>query len=378
LAKIQAEVRLDTFDYRRTCPYGARLRDFYPDEVSTGLSVGDYLKRWHARRSPFRPDGSVVQEAELHPSTWMHDGSVLKRLTPALGALQLGDLTVGRCRDYRKALQDEGLTGKTITNILGVLHKAMADAVEEALIDVNPVPRLSRWARRGQAHRSTADPLTADEVQAFLAEVPAACGDLYRVWFRTGWRPSEIVAVRFEWLDWRRSTVVLRRGRIPRWGGVEAPPKTGEREVDCSYDPEIFAAFERRRRASLTTGHRDYVFTDSEGRPLSQDALHKRVWLPTLRRCGLRPRGQYAIRDTFISLALSAGEDPGWVAQVCGTSEQMIFRHYRKFVPSLRRADGRRIAATLRDSSAYGTRRRRKVVVGNAVAPAQLISSANA
>ena len=23
-------------------------------------------------------------------------------------------------------------------------------------------------------------------------------------------------------------------------------------------------------------------------------------------------------------------EDPGWVARVCGTSEQMIFRHYRK------------------------------------------------
>jgi hypothetical protein len=26
------------------------------------------------------------------------------------------------------------------------------------------------------------------------------------------------------------------------------------------------------------------------------------------------------IRDTFISIALSAGEDRGWVAQVCGTS----------------------------------------------------------
>jgi hypothetical protein len=48
---------------------------------------------------------------------------------------------------------------------------------------------------------------------------------------------------------------------------------------------------------------------------MSQEWLHKRVWKPTLRRAGIAGRGQYAIRDTFISLAFSSGEDPGWVAQ---------------------------------------------------------------
>jgi integrase len=76
---------------------------------------------------------------------------------------------------------------------------------------------------------------------------------------------------------------------------------------------------------------------------LSQEWLHKRVWKPTLRRAGIADRGQYAIRDTFISLALSSGEDPGWVAQVCGTSEQMIFRHYRRWIPGLQVGAGRRI-----------------------------------
>ena len=157
--------------------------------------------------------------------------------------------------------------------------------------------------------RSNSDPLALDEVKAFLETVPALYRDLYLVWFRTGWRPSEILAVRFDWLDIHRQTVMLRLGRIARWGGVEAPPKTGPREVDCRYDPTIFAAFERCRRAALTTGHREYVFTDQAGKPLSQEWLHKRVWLPTLRRCGLHARGQYNIRDTFITNALSAGED---------------------------------------------------------------------
>lgn len=65
-------------------------------------------------------------------------------------------------------------------------------------------------------------------------------------------------------------------------------------------------------------------------------------------------------------MALSAGEDPGWVAQVCGTSERMIFEHYRKFMKNLRREDGRRIAGLYRspvgDGHRMGTEEPKKIV----------------
>jgi integrase len=144
----------------------------------------------------------------------------------------------------------------------------------------------------------------------------------------------------FGWLDFARQTLVLQRARIPRWGGVEAEPKTGRRLVDCSYAPEIFQMLERIRDRQAQAGGEDFVFVDSDRRPLSQEWLNKRIWQPTLRRAGMRERGQYCIRDTFITLSLSAGEDPGWVARVCGTSEQMIFRHYRNWIPGF--ADRRR------------------------------------
>lgn len=167
--------------------------------------------------------------------------------------------------------------------------------------------------------------------------------------YQVGWRPSEILAIRFAWLDFERQTVHLKLGRIARWGGVEAPPKTGERAVDCSYDPAIFKTF--RHLLSRQTGAGEFVFADEDGGAFSQERLHKRVWLPTLRKLGLRERGQYNIRDTFITLALSAGEDPGWVAQVCGTSERMIFDHYRKWMKNLARQDGRRLAGLYRSRS---------------------------
>jgi len=236
----------------------------------------------------------------------------------------------------------------------------------------NPAPKLTR--RRATKIKSIkrSKPLGLDEVVLFLGALPNRVSlrdgafvtgetlhDLYFVWFRTGWRPSEIVAPRFEWLNFTNETVELRLARSPRYGGLEAPPKQGERIVPCSSDPEIFKVFERRRNASLATGSREYVFTDSRGRPLSQDWLHKRIWKPTLRIAGISERDQYSIRDTFITLALSAGEDPGWVAAVCGNSEEMIFKHYRQWMPALDRSDGTRIARAFQDrmGTKMGTKR---------------------
>ena len=263
--------------------------------------------------------------------------------------MRLCEITTAHCNALRRSIIDEGLSGKTASNVLGLLHKALGDAVEEGLIERNPVIRAtSRKVQRSRrSQRLTANPLRPEEVSRFLGQVPEWYRDFYTIWFYTGWRSSEIVAIRFGWLDFRRQTVALKRGRMPRFGGLEAEPKTGPREVDCWYAPQIFAALARLRERAKLIGPEDFVFTNPAGQPLSQEWLHDRIWTPTLAHAGIPYRGQYCIRDTFITLALSSGEDPGWVAQVCGTSEEMIFRHYRRWIPGLRPGAGERISAIL-------------------------------
>jgi integrase len=346
MAVVSAIAR-GSFDYRQHFPRGSRLQLFYPDDLSRDghtTRLGDYLAQWHRTRSPILDDGTVVRDADLHPSTWIHDASTLKSLTKSLGHLRLAEITTAQCNQLRRRLIEDRKSGKTVVNIMGLLHKALSDAVSEGLIERNPILRVTtRRTQRSRRQRVTADPLTPVEVLGFLEQVPREYYDLYAAWFRLGWRSSEIVALRFGWLDRTHQTVKLRSARMPRNGGIEAEPKTGPREVDCSYAPEIFEIFSRIQTKSFAAGPDDFVFRDRLGRPLSQEWLHKRVWKPTLRRADIDQRGQYAIRDTFISLALWSGEDPGWVAQVCGTSEQMIFRHYRRSIPSLRVGAGRRI-----------------------------------
>jgi len=49
----------------------------------------------------------------------MHDESVIRcHLKPAFGELRLNQLTTARCKDFRKKLQDDELSGKTAGNIL--------------------------------------------------------------------------------------------------------------------------------------------------------------------------------------------------------------------------------------------------------------------
>ena len=355
MAAVDAAITQGTFDYRAHFPRGSRLQIFCPDDhVREGAvaNFAEYITSWQRSRSPILADGRIVQNPDIHPSTWIHDATVVRsRFVPAFRHFRLSEVTPAHCSAFRRELLQQGLSGKTVGNIMGLLHKAFADAIEDGLLERNPVLRTSsRGVRRSRRVRVLANPLTAAEVTRFLQCVPPWYADFYTVWFYLGWRSSEIVALRFGWIDFKRRTVKLQRGRIPRMGGLEAEPKTGRREVDCSYAPEIFRAIERQRARVPSTEPEAFVFTNPRGGPLDQEWLNDRIWKPALSGAGISERGQYCIRDTFISLALSWGEDPGWEAQVCGTSEQMIFRHYRKWIPGLQNGAGNKIGSLLRTS----------------------------
>ena len=142
------------------------------------------------------------------------------------------------------------------------------------------------------------------------------------------------------------------RTRIPRWGGVEAAPKTGPRDVDCSYDPEIFAAFERRRRAALTTGRRTTVSV------MARDTRCPKTGSTSgsgSRPSGARgsPHGVSTTPETPSSRChcRPARTPAGW-PMIRGTSERMIFQHYRKWMSGLVRDDGRRVATLFRNPAA--------------------------
>ncbi len=241
LDEIRAQIRRGTFEYAQHFPRSNRLDEVEEKGESTFTKktlLGRYMVRWLAARSPLRADNSVVEDAEIHPTTWLHDKGVVQRhIAPELGVLSLDEITPGVAIDFRRSLEreliDEGgrvvrkpLRAKTVNNILSVLRTALEEAVGRGLIERNPVVS---YRRRRRKLRADPQPLAQEEVQALLAALPGrvdmrdgayvdhgTLNDLYTVWFLTGWRPSEIAALRFDWLSFTTQTAQIRAGRSPR------------------------------------------------------------------------------------------------------------------------------------------------------------------
>jgi hypothetical protein len=75
-----------------------------------------------------------------------------------------------------------------------------------------------------------------------------------------------------------------------------------------------------------------FVFTTPTGLPLDTDRFVELRWHRALRATGTRPRKFYATRHTFISIALSRGCKPKWVAKYCGTSLEKLDKHYARWM----------------------------------------------
>src|SRR4029077_12293216 len=68
-------------------------------------------------------------------------------------------------------------------------------------------------------------------------------------------------------------------------------------------------------------------------------------WYVCLRELGIRQRGVYATKDTFVTTALLAGVKIAWLEQQTGVAYATLRRHYGKWMPSEGESELRRFAA---------------------------------
>ncbi|MDE2389526.1 MAG: tyrosine-type recombinase/integrase [Betaproteobacteria bacterium] len=62
--------------------------------------------------------------------------------------------------------------------------------------------------------------------------------------------------------------------------------------------------------------------------------IRKKVWIPALKRAGIKYRNPYQTRHTFASTLLSRGENPLWVAQQMGHKDWgQIRKVYGQWIP---------------------------------------------
>lgn len=318
-AAILHAIEQGTFDYAETFPDSTRRFQF-AEVKGAGYSLATWLETWIERK-----------KTQVKASTWDdYRKIVVNTLIPKFGHIYIADIKRTTVREW---CESQKAGNKRLANVQSVLRASLQDALDDEIIDINP---LHGWvfARKEAPKRiDDIDPFTADEQKAILD----ACGEpqhlnLFRFAFWTGMRTSELCALEWMDIDWIRGVVRVSRALTQAADEAEET-KTAMSVRDIKLlGPALEALTAQKAHSFLANG---VVFLNPRtGKAWEGDQpIRHGAWTHALKKAGVRYRRPYQTRHTYASMMLTAGENPVWVMQQLGHSDlTMLSRRYGRWM----------------------------------------------
>ncbi len=204
-----------------------KYRDKLVAEMNQGIcvdhndqTVKEYLISWLTQYE------SQVAATTLETYTY----AVRKQLIPHIGTIKLSKLRpVSIQAMYKKLLDDDKLSAKTIKNVHGVLHKALDQAIKLQMIHYNPAdsvecPRMTRKEVNPMHIEDLGRLVSAIESSQFRVPILIALA--------TGMRRGEVLGIKWDDVDFENNLIIVRRSIAQVKGGVfEKEPKSGRPRV---------------------------------------------------------------------------------------------------------------------------------------------------
>lgn len=317
---IEHDIATGVFDYLATFPNSPRAARFAPEVCRE--NVAGFLTRW-------------LTGKKKHVSSSTYDGYrkiVELRLVPALGTVLVVDLKRKIVRDWLDTLD---VSNKTLSNIQSCLRSALNDAAEEELIELNPLAGWTYSRKAAPSKEDDVDPFSPEEQQAVLGALSGQARNMMQFALWTGLRTSELVALDWGDIDWLREEVMVSRAITQAGKGKAETTKTaaGRRSVKL-LKPALEALTAQKAHTFLADAE---VFQNPRtlDRWAGDGPIRKTMWVPAMKKAGVRYRRPYQTRHTYASMMLSAGEHPMWVAKQMGhTDWTMIARVYGRWMPA--------------------------------------------
>jgi integrase/DNA-binding XRE family transcriptional regulator len=241
-----------------------------------------------------------------------------------------GTRRVSECRaiDFTCWLESHADTWKSDWTPWG--HKQVVNACLNWAVREEIIPRNPFWAvryRQGKRLRN----LTDVEMQTALRFTKPPCGRWHEkpspparfrqflifMW-RTGARPSEIVKLRWEHVDWAQRVVVLHDHKTVRQQKNPQPRA-------IALDRVLINLLHWIRRHDPSP---DFVFRNSTGRPWARGTLTNRFW-QLRRRAGLpRDAKLYGMRHAFGTRVVKRTGDIKVASTLLGHTTSRMAEHY--------------------------------------------------
>jgi integrase len=270
------------------------------------VTFGEYLvERW-----------LPTKQMGVRPSTFAsYRGLVERHVIPALGHLQIQQLSPDRLDRFYADLVGQGYATKTVRNIHVLVHRALTDAVRKNLVprnvaDAADPPKLNR---ADQEEMKTWTPEQLREFFAGIAEHRLATA--YVLAATTGMRRGEVLGVRWKDLDFGARRLHVQQTILNvEYQIVVGRPKTRRGERKVALDDQTIALLKQhqirqrgeRRLVGAAYENNDLVFAREDGRPVHPDYFSQ-TFDRTVKRLGLPKIRLHDLRHTHATLGLAAG-----------------------------------------------------------------------
>lgn len=312
-------IALGTFNYADYFPDSKRARLF--GHVVIKATTGELLK-----------DYMAIAEKTLEPSTFNGYRKVCEaHLYPIFGGIPIRELSPLIIRNWVTELN---LTVKTVRNILTPLRNMLDQALNDGIIERNPLDKLvlsNLINKKTSQSNWEVDPFDQDEIKAILNTATGQARNLFQFAFFAGLRTSELIALEWDDIDWLKGLVRVSRAVVLK---QEKGTKTKSGSRDVLLLPPALEALKNQKSFTYLEGQRVF-YNPRTNTPWETDGqIRKTCWAHILRKAGIRYRNPYQTRHTYASMMLSAGENSLWVATQMGHKDtEMIIKHYGRWIP---------------------------------------------
>jgi integrase len=265
----------------------------WTDPYAGRIPLGLYAARWIAERPGLAPRTTALYEDLLR----LH-------IDPALGSIDLVDLTPARVRAWRKDLLDDGVGATTVAKCYRLLRSVLNTAVDDELVRRNPC-RIKGAGAEKSGERPVATP---DQVMALAAAMPERWRALVLLAATTSLRWGELMALTRGHVDLEGGTVrVVKavsevKGRI-----VIGPPKSAASRRTVVVPESVAAVLRSHVTSFAETGPRGRVFVGAKGATVRRTNFQA-MWRRGIEAAGLPERFRFHdLRHTGNTWAAGTG-----------------------------------------------------------------------
>jgi len=269
----------------------------------------------------------------LRPSTRARDAQFFRsHVRPVFGGTALARLDRTTIRKWVASLGDPDgshLAPATIHKVVQVFNKCVSAAVEDRVIQHNPLAQLPLPKIEQHEMRF----LTSDD----LWKLVDAMDERYRAFVLLGGfgglRLGELLGLRWGRVDLEAQRLQVAETLVMVEATVHfGPPKT--KASIRSVPLPSFVAEELSAKMSARVGPNDLVFPSPGGQPARPSLLRRRFWEPAVERAGLAPLRIHDLRHTAVALWIANGANPKQIAALAGhTSVSVVLDRYGHLYP---------------------------------------------